>query len=131
MRSVKFVKTKLAPQPVGPYSQGVLAGNLIFVAGQAPIDPKSGKFVLGNIREETELTLRNVNAVLVAGGASLANVVYCTVYLRDLKDFAAMNDVYSRFFSGNYPARATIQAGDLLGGMKIEIAAIAFVPGKK
>ncbi len=131
MPEKRIVVTKQAPAAKGPYSQGVVAGDLVFVAGQGPVDPASGRFVLGDIRSECELTLKNIEAILKAAGTTLANVVQCNVYLRDLDDFPAMNEVYSRFFPRPYPARTTIQAGDLLHDIKVEIDAVALLPGRK
>lgn len=127
----KIITTELAPAAKGPYSQGVVAGNFVFVAGQGPVDPKTGRFLLGTIRSECELTLKNIEAILKASGITLENVVQCTVYLRDLADFNAMNEVYSRFFLHHCPARTTLQAGDLLHGIKIEIDAVALLPARK
>jgi len=124
----KIIKTKLAPAAKGPYSQGVVAGDFVFVAGQGPVDPESGRFCLGDIRSECELTLKNIAAILKAAGAALENVVQCTVYLRDLADFNAMNEVYSRFFPKHCPARTTIQAANLLHEIKVEIDALALLP---
>ncbi len=131
MPKKRIIVTKHAPAAKGPYSQGVVAGDLVFVAGQGPVDPASGRFVLGDISSECELTLRNIEAILEAARTTLANVVQCTVYLRDLADFPTMNDVYSRFFPQPYPARTTIGAGDLLHNMKVEIDAVALVPGRR
>ncbi len=124
----KIITTKLAPAAKGPYSQGVVAGDFIFVAGQGPVAPKSGRFCLGDIRSECELTLKNIEAILKAAGTTLENVVQCTVYLRDLADFNAMNEVYSRFFPKHCPTRTTIQAANLLHGIKVEIDAVALLP---
>lgn len=131
MPKKRAIVTKQAPAAKGPYSQGVVAGGFVFVAGQGPVDPASGRFVLSDIRSECELTLRNIEAILRAAGTTLANVVQCTVYLRDLADFSAMNEVYSRFFPRPYPARTTVQGGDLLQGIKVEIDAVALLPRGK
>lgn len=131
MRAKKIVRTQLAPEPKGPYSQGIIAGDLVFVAGQGPVDPQSGRFILGDIREECELTLKNLEAILKASGTTLANVVQCTVYLGDLADFEAMNQVYGRFFPAHCPARTTLQAGKLLRGIKVEIDAVALIPNRR
>ncbi len=127
MREKKIITTKRAPAAKGPYSQGTVAGNLLFVAGQGPVDPQTGNFLLGDIQSECKLTLQNVEAILRAAGSSLDKVLQCTVYLRDLNDFKAMNEIYSLFFPSRPPARTTIQAGDLVRGIKIEIDVIAFV----
>lgn len=131
MPKKRIIVTKQAPAAKGPYSQAVVAGDLVFVAGQGPVDPASGRFVLGDIRSECELTLTNIEAILKAAGTTLANVVQCTIYLSDLTDFQAMNEVYSRFFPHPYPARTTIQAGNLLHDIKVEIDAVALLPSGK
>jgi 2-iminobutanoate/2-iminopropanoate deaminase len=119
------VETDKAPHPVGPYSQAILHGDFVFVAGQGPGDPATGQLELGDIRAQTRRTLENVKAILEAAGSSLANVVKCNVYLRDIGDFPAMNEVYASFFSAPPPARTTIQAGALPGGIAVEIECIA------
>jgi len=131
MTQKKIITAELAPAAKGPYSQGVVAGDLLFVAGQGPVDPASGRFVLGDIRSECQLTLKNIEAILKAGGTTLDNVVQCTVYLRDLADFPAMNEVYSRFFPRLCPVRTTIQAANLLQGIKVEIDAVALIPDER
>jgi len=125
----KVISTDSAPAPKGPYSQAIVANGFVFVAGQGPIDAKTQEVVIGDIRRETELTLSNIAAILEASGSSLEQVVKVNVYLKDIKDFAAMNEVYSRFFATNKPARTTVQAG--LGlGIGVEIDAIAVSPEK-
>ena len=121
----KSVHTSEAPRVRGPYSQGVLSGAFIFVAGQGPIDPKTNEFALGDIRFETRLTLSNIRAVLEAGGASLRDVVRVGVFLADLNDFDAMNEVYREYFPEDPPARTTV--GVQLRKIKIEIDCIAQV----
>ncbi len=124
----KVVLTEKAPIPRGPYSQGIVAsGPVVYVAGQCPISLETQQFDLGTIEHETRLTLNNVKAVLEAAGTDLAHVVKTNVYLKDLADFPAMNEVYKSFFPEEPPARSTVQA-DLLGGMKVEIDAIAVLP---
>lgn len=123
--SRKIISTPNAPAAVGPYSQGVVAGNLVFTAGQIPIDPQTGKMIEGDIQVQTEQVLRNIQAVLEAAGSSLANVVKCTVFLADISEFGAMNEVYGRFFTNNPPARSAFQAAALPLGARIEIEAIA------
>ena len=119
------VVTEQAPQPVGPYSQAVIEGDFIFVAGQGPINPLTNTLELGDARSETKRVFENLRAILQAAGASLADVVKCNVYLRDIDDFAAMNEVYATFFTAPFPARTTIQAGALPGGIAVEIECIA------
>jgi 2-iminobutanoate/2-iminopropanoate deaminase len=123
MRNV--VVTAQAPKPVGPYSQAVLEGDFIFVAGQGPINPQTGVRELGDARSETKRVFENIRAILEAAGSTLEHVVKCNVYLRDINDFAAMNEVYATFFSAPFPARTTIQAGALPGGIAVEIECIA------
>ncbi|MFQ5723907.1 MAG: RidA family protein [Terriglobia bacterium] len=125
----ELLKTKKAPAAIGPYSQGVKANGFLFLSGQIPLDPESGQFIAGDIRAQTERVLKNLQAVLEAAGSSLAAVVKSTVYLADLDDFAAMNEVYARFFSQEPPARATVQAARLPKGARIEIDLVA-VEGK-
>ena len=119
------VVTDKAPKPLGPYSQAIIEGNLIFVAGQGPINPQTGKEDGGDVRTQTRRTFENLRAILQAAESSLDDVLKCNVYLRDIGDFAAMNEVYQTFFSAPFPARTTIQAGALPGGISVEIECIA------
>jgi 2-iminobutanoate/2-iminopropanoate deaminase len=121
----EIVRSPVAPAAIGPYSQGVRSGGLLFCSGQIPLDPATGKMVEGGISEQTERVLRNLEAVLSAGGASLSSVLKTTVYLVDLADFPAMNAVYGRFFPGEPPARATVEVSKLPAGARVEIEAIA------
>jgi len=124
--SKDVVLTRNAPAPVGPYSQAIRAGGMVFVAGQIPLDPTTGRMPEG-IAEQTRLVLRNVQAVLQAAGASLADVVKTTVFLKDLGEFAAMNEVYATFFPDDPPARATVEVARLPRDARVEIEAIAVV----
>jgi 2-iminobutanoate/2-iminopropanoate deaminase len=126
----KAIATEQAPKPMGPYSQAVVEGEFIFVAGQGPINPLTGTRELGDVRSETQRTFENLQAILQAAGASLDDVVKCNVYLRDINDFAAMNEVYRTFFTAPFPARTTIQAGALPGGIAVEIECIAKIARK-
>ena len=119
------VLTEQAPKPLGPYSQAIIEGEFIFVAGQGCANPLTGKLERGDARSETKRVFENIRAILQAAGASLDDVVKCNVYLRDINDFAAMNDVYATYFSAPFPARTTIQAGALPGGIAVEIECIA------
>ena len=121
----KAILTEQAPKPMGPYSQAVIEGDLIFVAGQGCINPRTGTPALGDVRSETTRTFENLRAILQAAGSSLDHVLKCNVYLRDINDFAAMNEVYETFFTAPFPARTTIQAGALPGGIAVEIECIA------
>jgi len=114
-----------APRAIGPYSQAVVADGLIFTAGQIALDPKSNEVVGRTTAEQTEQVLKNLAAVLAAAGSSLSHVVKTTVYLVDMADFPAMNEVYARHFGSHKPARSTIQAAALPKGVRVEIDAIA------
>ncbi len=119
------VTTDKAPKPMGPYSQAIVDGDLVYLAGMGPVSPETGKPELGDIRAQTTLTFRNVKAVLEAAGSSLDKVIRCTVYLQDIGDFAAMNEVYARTFDPPYPARTTIQAAALPADIAVEIECTA------
>lgn len=121
----EIVATDRAPAAIGPYSQAVLAGDTLYMAGQIAIDPASGELRSGTIEEETQLVLENLQAVLVAAGMSLADVVSTTVFMADLDEFSAMNAVYATYFPEHPPARATVQVARLPRDVKIEISAIA------
>jgi 2-iminobutanoate/2-iminopropanoate deaminase len=124
------IVTDQAPQPIGPYSAGVRAGNLVFTAGQIGLDPASGEIVPGGIEAETHRVFQNLRGILEAAGASLDQVVKTTVFLRDMADFPRMNAVYAEYFKGDYPARSTVQAAGLPKGVAVEIEAIAFIVSK-
>jgi 2-iminobutanoate/2-iminopropanoate deaminase len=124
---VKIIQTKEAPSAIGPYSQAVVVSGQVFVSGQIPIDPETGKFLGGEVAEQTDRVIRNLVAILNAAGSSLSSVMKTTVYLTDLGDFKEMNGVYARFFGDHRPARATVQVAALPLGAKIEIDAIARV----
>jgi 2-iminobutanoate/2-iminopropanoate deaminase len=122
------IVTAKAPTPIGPYSQAIIEGDFIFASGQGCINPLTGKLELGDVRSETKRTFENLRAILQAAGSSLDDVMKCNVYLRDIKDFAAMNEIYETFFAAPFPARTTIQAGALPGGIAVEIECIAKKP---
>lgn len=117
-----------SPKPRGPYSPAVRAGDFIFVAGQGPIDPVSNEFSYGDIQHETRVTLTNVQRILEAAGASMADVVKCSVFLKSGGDFDAMNSVYAEFFGEAKPARTTVEAKFANPAMKVEIDCIAYKP---
>lgn len=121
----KAIASPDAPAAIGPYSQAIRVGNLLFLSGQIPLDPKTNQISGTTIEEQTHRVMGNLTAVLAANNMSMANIVNTTVYLRDLNDFAAMNKVYGSYFGANPPARATIQAGRLPRDVAIEISAIA------
>ena len=122
------ISTSNAPAAVGPYSQGIVAGDLIFCAGQGAIDPATQELRRGSVAEETERTLQNLRAVLEAAGATLDDVLKTTVFLADINDFSAMNEVYARFFGDPPPARTTVEVAALPKGFKVEIECIARRP---
>ena len=113
-----------------PYSQAIAFENLLFVSGQGPVCPKTGKIIYGTLEEQVRLTLENIKAILEAGGAGLDNVLKVSVFLADMDDFSAMNEVYKEYFKGDMPARTCIQAGRLPFDIKVEIEAIAHIPNK-
>ncbi len=121
------VTTDKAPGAIGPYSQAIKADGMVFCSGQIPIDPATGEFVSDVVGEQTEQVLRNLSEVLKAAGTALDNVVKTTVFLADMNDFVEMNEVYSRYFGDNKPARATVQAARLPRDAKVEIDCIAIV----
>jgi 2-iminobutanoate/2-iminopropanoate deaminase len=121
------VSTPSAPAAIGPYSQGIKAGNLLFVSGQIPIDPATGVVVDGDISTQTRRVFQNLKAILTAAGTSFDAVVRTTVYLSDINDFAAMNEVYGTFFSAPAPARSTVQVARLPRDARVEIDVIATI----
>ena len=125
----QIIKTVEAPQAIGPYSQAIVAGGFVFTSGQIPLDPQTGEFVEGGIVEQTEQVLRNLSKVLEAAGTGLSRVVKTTVYLADMSDFAAMNEVYGRFFEQEPPARSTVQAARLPRDARVEIDVVALASG--
>lgn len=122
----KAITTAKAPAAIGPYSQGVQAGNMIFVSGQIPINPETG-IILEDIEEQTRQSLENIKAIIEADGVTLDNVVKCTVFLKNINEFAQMNKVYAEYFSEPYPARAAIEVARLPKDVKVEIEAIAIL----
>lgn len=120
-----IIKPAKAAPPVGPYSHAVRMGELLFCSGQIPLDPATSNLVSGDIKAQTERVLENVKAILVDQGLSFSNVVKATVFLTNMADFAAMNEVYGKYFLSNYPARSTIQVAALPKGASVEIEVIA------
>ena len=123
----EIISTENAPGAIGPYSQAVKTGNMVFCSGQIPIDVATGEFVSQDVAEQTRQVLTNLNAVLKAAGTDLNGVVKTTVFLADMNDFTAMNEVYAEFFSDNKPARATVQAARLPRDARVEIDCIAVI----
>lgn len=122
----KIIKTEHAPQAVGPYSQAVEAGSFIFVSGQIPIDPKSGNVIQADIKAQTRLIMENARAILSAAGANLASVVKTTIYLKNMADFAVVNEQYGGYFPSEPPARATVEVSRLPKDVAIEMDFVAF-----
>ncbi|MEJ2678915.1 MAG: RidA family protein [Gemmatimonadota bacterium] len=122
---LKTLHTKDAPEAIGPYSQAVIAGNLVFTAGQIALDPATMQIVEGDIRVQTDRVLKNIAAVLGAAGATLQSVVKTTVFLKDMNDFAAMNEVYGEHFAGHKPARSAVEAARLPKDVLVEIETVA------
>ena len=120
----KAISTDKAPGAIGPYSQGIVAGNLIITSGQLPLDPATGSFPEG-IKEQTKQSLTNCKAVLEAGGASMSDVIKTTVFLKDMNDFGDMNEIYATFFAGECPARSAVQVARLPKDALVEIECIA------
>ncbi|HKY27985.1 MAG TPA: RidA family protein [Pyrinomonadaceae bacterium] len=123
----QIIKTDRAPQAIGAYSQALKINGFVYTSGQIALDPATGQLVAGGIAEQTEQVLKNVTAVLEAAGTRLEQVIKTTVFLADMADFAAMNEVYAKFFVSEPPARSTVQAGGLPRDARVEIEVIAFV----
>ena len=124
---MKVISTKKAPAAIGPYSQAIQVGNLVYTSGQIPIDPATGTFIEGGIKEQTRQSLSNVRAILEEAGLSMANVVKTTVFIADMADFAEMNAVYAEFFADPYPARSAVAAKSLPKGALVEIEVVATI----
>ena len=124
---MKAISTKKAPAAIGPYSQAIRVGNLVYTSGQIPIDPATGAFVEGGIREQTRQSLTNVRAILAEAGLAMSDVVKTTVFMADMNDFAEMNAVYAEFFSEPYPARSAVAVKTLPKGALVEIEVVAEV----
>ena len=125
MAKLESVSTDRAPKAIGPYSQAIVTEGWVYCSGQIALDPATGQVVLGDVAAQTERALQNLAAVLDAAGASLATVVKTTVFLADMADFAAMNEVYERHFAGHKPARSTVAAAGLPRAVRVEIDCVA------
>ena len=124
---MKAISTTKAPAAIGPYSQGIKVGDLVYTSGQIPIDPVTGNFVEGGIKEQTRQSLTNVQAILKEAGLTMENVVKTTVFMADMNDFADMNTVYAEFFAEPYPARSAVAVKTLPKGALVEIEVVAAV----
>lgn len=123
----KIISTKNAPAAIGPYSQAVETGNLVFTSGQIPLDPQTGELVNDDIKKATERSMENIKAILEEAGTSLDKVVKTTVFIQDMNDFAVVNEVYGRYFTENQPARSCVEVAKLPKGAKVEIEVTAYV----
>ncbi len=121
----KIVNSSLAPEPIGPYSQAVIHGNTLYASGQIAIDRKSGELITGEIGKETELVMQNIEYILTEAGYSFSNVVKCTIFVKNMDDFAAINTVYGKRFNENPPARETVEVSRLPKNVNVEISCIA------
>ena len=121
----QVISTKTAPAAIGPYSQAIRVGNLVYTSGQIPIDPATGTFVEGGIKEQTRQSLTNVQAILTEAGLSMSSVIKTTVFMADMADFADMNNVYAEFFTEPYPARSAVAVKTLPKGALVEIEVVA------
>ena len=126
----EIIKTDKAPVPIAPYSQGIKANGFLFVSGQIGLNPVNRKLVEGGVEGETTQIMENIKAVLSAGGATMEDIVSTTVYLKNINDFQKMNEIYGRYFTGNFPTRSTVGVSSLAGGANIEITVTALLPVK-
>lgn len=121
----KIIRTENAPAPIGPYNQAVQFGNMLFVSGQIALDPKDGSLFTGDIAQETEIVMNNIKAILAEAGFDFSNIIKTSIFLMDMGKFSAVNEVYARYFTDNFPARETIQVAGLPRGVQVEISVIA------
>jgi 2-iminobutanoate/2-iminopropanoate deaminase len=122
----KIIKTANAPEPIGPYSQAIQMGNFVFCSGQIPLDPKTNQVLTGDIKDQTELVIKNIDGVLKEAGLDFKNVVKTTIFLTSMKDFPLVNEVYGKYFSEFPPARSTVEVSGLPKGVNVEIEVLAF-----
>jgi 2-iminobutanoate/2-iminopropanoate deaminase len=127
----EIIKTDKAPVPIGPYSQGIKANGFLFVSGQIGLNPSTRKLVEGGTEAEATQIMENIRAILSAGGARMEDIVSTTVYLKSIEDFQKMNEIYGKYFTGNFPTRSTVGVSSLAGGANIEITVTALLPSKK
>lgn len=121
-----IINTSNAPAPIGPYNQAVLAGNMLFVSGQIALDPQSGELVLTDINTETTKVLENIKAILTEAGLDFSHIVKTSIFLKDMGTFTQVNEIYGSYFTGNYPARETVQVAALPKNVNVEISVIAY-----
>ncbi|MBL7923550.1 MAG: RidA family protein [Bacteroidia bacterium] len=123
-----IIKTEDAPAPIGPYSQAVRAGSMLFVSGQIAIHPPSGEIKTGSIEEETQQVMKNIGAILAAAGSEFGQIIKTSIFLKDMNDFTKVNEVYGSYFSSNFPARETVQVSALPKNVNVEISVTAWIP---
>lgn len=121
----QVINTTNAPAPIGPYSQAIAAGNFLFVSGQIPSNPSTGEIVSGDIKAETKQVMENIKAILVESGIGFSNIVKTTIFLTDMQSFGQVNEVYGTYFTGQFPARETVQVAGLPKNVNVEISVIA------
>jgi 2-iminobutanoate/2-iminopropanoate deaminase len=122
---MKILETASAPKPIGPYSQAVRAGDLLFISGQIPAIPATGEIARDDIEVQTKQVMENIGAILKAAGLDFRNIVKTTVFMKDLKEFGKFNEIYGTYYKGDFPARATVEVSNLPKGVRIEIEAVA------
>ena len=130
-QSKEIIKTDKAPVPIAPYSQGIKANGFLFVSGQIGLNPINRKLVEGGVEAETTQIMENIKAVLSRGGATMEDIVSVTIYLKNINDFQKMNEIYGKYFTGDFPTRSTVGVSSLAGGANIEITVTALLPMKK
>lgn len=120
------INTKQAPSPIGPYSQAIAAGNFLFISGQIPVDASTEKLITGDVRDETHQVMKNLKAILAEGGMNFSHVVKASIFVTDMNNFGAVNEIYGKYFDGgNFPARETVEVAALPKGVQVEISMIA------
>ncbi|HAL83760.1 MAG TPA: reactive intermediate/imine deaminase [Mucilaginibacter sp.] len=124
----KIINTPDAPAPIGPYSQAVMAGNFLFLSGQVAINPSNGELVLDDIKTETKQVMENIKAVLIEAGVDFSSIVKTSIFLKDMQNFAQVNEVYGAYFTDQFPARETVQVAGLPKNVNVEISVTAFKP---
>lgn len=124
--SKKIIQTNNAPAPIGPYNQAVMAGDYLYVSGQVPIDPQNNEVLRGSIKEQTHLVMKNLKAILDEAGLGMAHIVKSSIFIKDMGQFAEINEVYGSYFTSDYPARETVEVAGLPKGVDVEISVIAY-----
>lgn len=123
----KIINTEKAPKPIGPYNQAVMANNTLFVSGQIPMNPATSELVKGDVQEQTRMVMENLKAILHEAGMDFSNIVKCSIFISDMKDFPKINEVYGKYFKEDPPARETVQVAGLPLGVDVEISCIAVI----